>query len=157
MKEIFSYLTILSIYIKFPRSFKTLACWRRISSVRPYRWSFWQRARLCTFPAGPTWGIFWARFSSRPGVSRRWRGFWSRPHRWFDIYKWKGKVRKKSCIVHLVGIKWLRLTYFTKGLMLVLFKIFFWFILLVTFRGYLSIPATKAKPNFFSYFLPVLA
>ena len=142
----------LSIY-KFPLPFKTLACWRRISNARPCRWSFWLRAGLCTFPGAPIWGIFWARSSSRLGACLLWLGFWSRPRPWFDIYKRKGKVSKKSCFVHLVGIKWLRLTYFTKGLMLVLFKIFFWFILLVTLRGYLSMPATKAKPNFFSFFL----
>ena len=60
--------------------------------------------------------------------------------------------RSKSAAAteYLVGIKWLRLTYFTNGFMLVLFNIFFYPIFLVTFLGYLSTPATKACPNLLS-------
>ena len=55
-------------------------------------------------------------------------------------------------IANLVGMMWLRLMYLTKGLIEVLFSIFFEPILLVTFLGDLSTPATKAWPNFLSLF-----
>ena len=49
---------------------------------------------------------------------------------------------------YLVGIKWFKLTYFTKGFMLVFFIIFFLDILLVTLLGQVSRPATRAWGNF---------
>lgn len=50
-----------------------------------------------------------------------------------------------------VGRRWLQLTILMNGLTLVFLSIFLELILLVTLRGYLSMPATKACGNFLSY------
>ena len=51
---------------------------------------------------------------------------------------------------NLVGIKWLQLQTLTKDLILDLIFSFFFPMLLLTLRGYLSIPATRACPYGFS-------
>jgi len=65
-------------------------------------------------------------------------------------YQFLGFWKLWNYLNYLVGMMWLRLMYLTKGLMEVLFSIFLEPILLVTFLGDLSTPATRAWPNFLS-------